>query len=484
MTKALILTAVCSLPALAANIAVPAGGNLQSALNQAHAGDTVRLAAGASFVGHYRLAANAGPGVITIQSSAMGSLPSSGNRVSAANAGAMPKLISSDGGAALLVPSGANYYKIQGIEVAPASGVYAQDLVQVGTAAETSTGSLPHDIDFDRVYVHGDPSAGTKRGIALNGGSTTVENSYFSAFTSRSQDTQALCGWNGPGPYNILNNYLEAGTETVAFGGAPTAIQGVIPSDIIIRGNSFFKPLSWRGKYWVKNHIEFKNAQRVTIDGNTFENNWVGADQRGFAFVFQVRTEYGNVPWATVSNITISNNRITHSAAGADFGAVDDSSPDPGTSFGFTVSNNVWDDISSTWGGDGRLFQMTGGMKNMTFNRNTAFQTGYITVFDSGIASNINFTNNIFLVGGGVAGNSTAPGTATLNYWDKGGTFRNNILIGGSASSYPAGNFFPPNVNAVGFVDYANGDYRLSTSSPYAKAATDGGPIGETVQFD
>src|SRR5947209_1533688 len=350
----LLLAASCTMPVFAVDIPVAAGSNLQTALNKAKAGDTVTIAAGASFVGHFVVPANPGPQTIVIQSSAMTSLPSPSTRVSNTNSGAMPKLISPDGNSALVIPSGANYYKIQGIEVAPASGVYAQDLVQVGTASETSVGALPHDIDFDRVYVHGDPSAGTKRGIALNGGSTTVENSYFSAFTSTSQDTQALCGWNGPGPYNILNNYLEAGTETVAFGGAPTAIQGVIPSDIIIRGNSFFKPLSWRGKYWVKNHIEFKNAQRVTIDNNTFENNWVGADQRGFAFVFQVRTEYGNVPWATVSNITITNNRIVHSAAGADFGSVDDSSPIPGTSFGFTVKNNVWDDISANWGGDGR----------------------------------------------------------------------------------------------------------------------------------
>src|SRR3954454_297672 len=357
--------AICAQTAGATTFAVPAGGNLQSVLDNVQSGDTVTLAAGATYVGHFRLKANPGNQTITIQSSNMGALPA-GRRVSANDAGAMPKLVTPDGNAALWMTTGANFYRIQGIEFRPASGVYAQDVIQVGLGSETSVDQLPHDIDFDRVYVHGDPSAGTKRGIALNGGSTTVENSYFSAFTSRSQDTQALCGWNGPGPYNILNNYLEAGTETVAFGGAPTAIQGVIPSDIIIRGNSFFKPLSWRGKYWVKNHIEFKNAQRVTIDGNTFENNWVGADQRGFAFVFQVRTEYGNVPWATVSNITISNNRITHSAAGADFGAVDDSSPDPGTSFGFTVSNNVWDDISSTWGGDGRLFQMTGAMKNMT----------------------------------------------------------------------------------------------------------------------
>ena len=44
---------------------------------------------------------------------------------------------------------------------------------------------------------------------------------------------------------------------------------------------------------WVKNDIELKNAQDVTIDRNTFENNWKGADQRGFFSLFNVRTESG-----------------------------------------------------------------------------------------------------------------------------------------------------------------------------------------------
>ncbi len=42
----------------------------------------------------------------------------------------------------------------------------------------------------------------------------------------------------------------------------------------------------------------------------------------------------------------------------------------------------------------------------------------------------------------------------------------------------PVGNYFPGAVNDVGFANLAAGDYRLSASSPYAKAATDGGPIG------
>src|SRR4051794_25754705 len=109
-SKTLLLAALCSLPAVAADIYVPAGADLQSALNRAHGGDTVTLAAGAIYVGHFYLAANSGSQTITIQSSAMNSLPAAGSRVSNTNSSAMPKLISPDGNAALAIGSGANYY--------------------------------------------------------------------------------------------------------------------------------------------------------------------------------------------------------------------------------------------------------------------------------------------------------------------------------------------------------------------------------------
>jgi hypothetical protein len=52
------------------------------------------------------------------------------------------------------------------------------------------------------------------------------------------------------------------------------------------------------------------------------------------------------------------------------------------------------------------------------------------------------------------------------------------VFIGGNSSTYPTGNFFPANVSAVGFVDVANGNYALTSGSPYKTGATDGTAIG------
>ncbi|HEV3468234.1 MAG TPA: hypothetical protein VG148_02860, partial [Pyrinomonadaceae bacterium] len=55
--------------ARAATINVPAGGDLQAALDRAQPGDEVVLEAGASFVGNFTLPAKAGAAFITVRSS-------------------------------------------------------------------------------------------------------------------------------------------------------------------------------------------------------------------------------------------------------------------------------------------------------------------------------------------------------------------------------------------------------------------------------
>ena len=399
----------------------------------------------------------------------------------------MPKIVTPNSASAIQLSTGANYYRFIGIEFFAAPGIYIQDVIQVGVGAEPSTDQLPHDIDFDRVYVHADASAGGKRGIALNGGATTVENSYVSGFWSTWQDTQALCGWNGPGPYTITNNYLEAGTEIVAFGGAIPSIPGVIPSNILIQGNLFFKPLSWMAgsasyagiPVWVKNDIELKNAQNITIDSNDFENNWKGADQRGYFLLFNVRTESHQVPWAVVNNVKVTNNIFRHSAAGLDITGHDDDGA--GSATNFLVQNNVWDDINGNWGSDGRWFQLTTGANNVTIDHNTVFQTGFILGFDVGQEYNVNATNNIVLRGGEITGNGAGYGSSALNAYDIGGVFANNVVVGADPNIYPAGNLFPSSIDQVGFVNYAAGDYRLASNSPYKNAGTDAKDLGANL---
>src|ERR1041385_4988669 len=66
---------LASFHASAATLTVPAGGNLQSALNAAQPGDTIVLDAGAVYAGDFVLPNKSGSSYITIQSSRVGELP-------------------------------------------------------------------------------------------------------------------------------------------------------------------------------------------------------------------------------------------------------------------------------------------------------------------------------------------------------------------------------------------------------------------------
>ncbi len=111
-----------------------------------------------------------------------------------------------------------------------------------GSAAQSELAQVPQDIVVDQCYVHGDPVRGQKRGIALNSGRTSITNSYISDIKAVGQDTQAIGGWNGPGPYTIENNYLEAAGENFLLGGADPAIPGLVTEDVVFRG------ITWRSR--------------------------------------------------------------------------------------------------------------------------------------------------------------------------------------------------------------------------------------------
>jgi len=234
--------------AQAATITVNAGGNLQAALDAARPGDTIVLQAGAVFTGSFKLPAKGGTAYITIRSSAAdSSLPPAGSRISPASAPLLAKIRSTNAGAALRTAAGASYWRLQFLEISPSSSTSGANLVDFGSAgsSQSTLASVPQHLVIDRCYLHGDPGFGQRRGVALNSGDTQIVNSYFSDFKGVTQDTQAIAGWNGPGPYLIDNNYLEAAGENILFGGGDPSIPNLVPGRIVIRRNLVTKPLAW-----------------------------------------------------------------------------------------------------------------------------------------------------------------------------------------------------------------------------------------------
>jgi hypothetical protein len=233
--------------AQAATIAVPAGGNLQAALNAANPGDTILLEPGATYVGNFYLPVHGGTSYVTLRTGGDPSLlPPAGVRMTPAYAPYLAKLQSPNTLPALVTKASAAYWTIMLVEF---GGNYKGqgDVLTLGASNSQTTLSLvPHHLIVDRVYLHGDPVHGQKRGIALNSAETTIINSHLSDMKAVAQDTQAIAGWNGPGPFRIENNHLEAAGYPFILGGDDPRIANLVPSDLTFRGNLVRRPVEWK----------------------------------------------------------------------------------------------------------------------------------------------------------------------------------------------------------------------------------------------
>jgi hypothetical protein len=257
-----VAVSLLAVPAGAATLTVCASGcafsDLQAAIDAASPGDSIRLRAGETFVGPFVLRAKASSTqFIEIRSDAAdSSLPAAGVRlVPSGKPGAntsrslLPRLMGK-GSTYRTTPvvstePGAHHYILRFLEIDGSASEGWETLIAFG---DDTTAATAHDIIVDRVYAHGHFTKGQKRGVALNSANTDILNSYISDIRAVGFDSQAINGWNGSGPYRIVNNYLEAAGENIMFGGGDPAVANLVPSNIEIRQNHIFKPLNWAGE--------------------------------------------------------------------------------------------------------------------------------------------------------------------------------------------------------------------------------------------
>ncbi|HXE79123.1 MAG TPA: Ig-like domain-containing protein [Vicinamibacterales bacterium] len=588
-------------PVMAADIYVGPGGSLQSAINAAQPGDRILLEPGATYTGNFVLPnKGASEQYITIRSAAPDAvLPPDGVRVTPADAPNLPRIQSPNVSPALSTAPGAHHWRLQWLEFAHNDRGY-NDIIALGSDSQTTLDSVPHHIILDRVYVHGHPVIGQKRGITLNSGATWVLNSYIADIKGVGFDTAGIGGWNGPGPWIVIHNYIEAAGENIIVGGADPRIQNLVPSDLEFSRNHLRKPVAWRSpilatpsnisvsagtggslpagtysyrivaalktaqdamayssrsaeatvtvssggrvsltwppvpnatgyrvyrgsapgaqdrcfatstpsfiddgtlagtadtgawvsasRWTVKNLFELKSAQRVKVDGNVMENNWVHA-QSGYAVLFTPRNQDGRAPWTVVRDVEFTNNLVRHSSNGVNILGYDNLQPSQQTRR-ITIRNNVFEDISGThWGGHGIFVQLGDEPRDIVIDHNTVVHTHAVIWAYGGTSSSprqilgVTITNNLFRHNSpGIAGDGRAPGNDTINTYLPDAVVLRNTFAGGKASSYPADNEFPSvSTWQSQFVDFLGSDYRLVPGSPYIGTATDGSNLGADI---
>lgn len=474
---------------LASSVTVPAGGDLQAALNSAHAGDTILLEPGATYVGNFVLPPKSGDGVVTIRTAGDAGLPAAGERITPAAADRLAKLKSPTNLPALRTAPGARGWTVSLLEFESNRGG-AGDIIALGdgSAKQNVLAQVPADLTLDRLYIHGDPDRGQKRGIAMNSGETRIVGCYISDIKAIGQDSQAIGAWNGPGPYTIENNYLEAAGENVMFGGADPSIPDLIPSKIVVRGNLLSKPLAWREpgapKWQVKNLFELKNARGVLVEHNVMERSWQQA-QSGYAILFTVRNQDGRCPWCQVEDVTFRSNIVRDVAAGVQVLGSDPNHPSRPTNR-IVIRDNLFDGVDKkSWGGDGYFLLLSDSPADVTVDHNTIVQgrSGGIIKISHGVAERIALTNNIAGHGDyGIIGTNHGVGNDSIATYLPGSTITHNVIAGGKASAYPSGNLFP-SVEELQkqFANPSAHDFSLVPGSKWRTAGTDGKALGADV---
>ncbi len=394
----------------------------------------------------------------------------------------------------------ANYWRFVGIEFTTTNSTTTPiALVMLGSSIETTLAEQAERFGIDRCYIHGKAATDTlSRAIGLHPTWGFVVDSYVDDVHNSGADSQAIIMGNGPGPYLIQNNFLEASGEVTMIGGFDPSIAGMNTSDVTFRRNFYTKDLRYKTDEEQyagvgaghKNLFELKVGKRILVEGNWFQYSWVDG-QTGWGIVLTPRNQDGTNPTAEISDVTIQHNVMTDVNRAFDFLSIDDLQV-TAPLLRVKVHNNLFVSLDGQRWGEaggaerGDLFivisgdDLDEGPNDFIITHNTAFPEAALATAGFFGATGWTVKDNMFARGAyGWRSDTASEGNAALAEY-VGIVFTKNVLIGATAATYNnyAGNFFPATAGDVGFTDYAGNDFSLAGASSYDDAASDGTAIG------
>jgi hypothetical protein len=509
--------------------------DLKNALAGSQPGDVIVLDAGATYnpadagLGFFSLPVKSNPNNqwIYIVSSALANLPA-GTRVDPTMTQYMAKIVTPNVNPAFRVAPGANHYRLAGLELTAQSnyptgcGATGQPNCMTYFLLNTDWPNTaePDSITIDRCYLHGSATQDLQAAIQANWSNAAVIESYVSDVHDKGFDNQAVGVFSSPGPFKIVDNYLEAAGENIMFGGWGQNSNLWVPSDIEIRNNYIYKRLDWvapslAGNMVVSSAIQLDSAQRVLFDSNVVQNVWAAA-QLGYAMVLTVRTSLSG-DLAVLNDIVVTNNVLNNVVSGFNTLAKDDqcgaapytSCHNAGSQTRWNITNNLILFYDPTLPGGNRnlgigfgpgkdnINGIVGSMRDVLFRHNTMVSTSSTPCWNSvffgaggqtppfsSLTSNIWLLDNVFCrqpTGDwgfqGTYGLSQYMGNPTTSPDDLTHRFYGNVMWvqpADRAQTFPAGNL----AQSAGFT-YQNPsilNYQLLT--PYWTTTSDGQESG------
>jgi len=361
-------------------------------------------------------------------------------------------------------------------------------------SAQTTIDGYPGRLYLDRCWLRGSTTTDTRRGIMANGPYLWVEDSRITEIHYVGNEAAGIGGWTGSQFHAVINCTIEAGSQTMLYGGAdPHNPQTNLldPADIFVDKVYGFKPLTWltshgtyAGIHWtVKTGFEAKNCRRWVIDRSITQNNWPDA-QSGWSMLFQNLSDNNtNHLENRIEDIVVRHHKFDYVAMGPDLAAR--VVYGGGTLPQYPANRIVFDNILLTrvggdhegdevtiqngqGGGRGIVWGLFSDLQNLVIDRITS--DGRVLATTEGTAgSDWSLTNMVGRMGtygvfrsGGQEGmtalNSQCPTNLTVD---------GNVgydYVGSNGSLYtPEWDINETNASML-FADYANYDYNLTSA--------------------
>lgn len=480
--------------------ALAIGSDLQAAINAAQPGDEITLPQTATFALNYDLVTKSLAKYIVIRP-AGGDIVPYGTRARPTTAVNFPKIVTTNVGAVFTAAGTSHHWWLSQLEITgtpQGGGVdYNYGLIRIGSGEEPSVAEQPHHIVLDRCYIHGrgHASGGTnvsvQHGVIINGNHLGVIDSWIEDIHWPGNETHAVAGYAGQGPFKIVNNALEAAGVNFIYGGAP-AMAGVHPSDFELRRNHFFKPTSYFSQgFAVKNLLEWKHGQRIWVEGNVLENSWVDG-QIGYLVNIQSGGDSGPLGTVLTCDVTFRYNIVRNGPIGFLLPANPYGSSLPVTRV--AITHNLFDNIGPFGPNDSQAVGLytLDNLSHCLIQHNSIFRIpgyGGAPVFcgtTTTTASNVVFIDNAMGDGSGLGtffASGGYVGRLALDQWagTTGWTCHHN-LFWQSDEAPPdnravPGNTYAPSLAACQFA----ADRSLAPGSPYRNTASDGTDPGVNI---
>jgi hypothetical protein len=390
----------------------------------------------------------------------------------------------------------------------------AGDNFMLGGADPAIPGLIPTDVTFRRNYVSRpanwrDPIIAAPSGVAATGvpgAGILAAGTYAYRVVARRPSGQGTTGRSTASVQATAVLTSNGGAVQVQWSAVPDAVDYLVYGRTAASMGMYWKvtatsfvdtggagtagavPTS-KGTVWqVKNLFELKNARRVLVEWNTFENNWQ-AGQAGYAILLTPRNSNNTCTWCAIEDVEFRYNIVRHSAAVFNMLGYDGTAPS-GQLRNVRIHNNLFYDISSAqWGGNGWGFLIGEAPRDVIIDHNTIDHSGTTLLYAYGGTATdpreifgLEFTNNLARHNAsGINASGQSYGYPAINAYFPDGFITANLLAGGTPSRYPPGNFFGNDFNTQ-FVNRANGDYRLIPTSAYNTGSTDGQPLGANIE--